>query len=520
MPVLNRFNLVDEPWIPVVGRGLVGLATVFSDHSLSALGGNPVQKIALTKLLLAIAQSAYTPTDDEDWKNLGASGMAKKSLEYLTAKKDLFWLYGENPFLQMPEIAELIDTRKKEELKNAKTAGKVKKAEERATPKFMGSAESPDLPSENNTVLTQNQGRIVLTDAERAVFLVTLMNFALGGKRVEKDIPPLTTGYVGKGNSAKSGPSLGNHCGYLHSFLTGAKILDTLWINLLTHEQINEYRLWSYKCGDAPWEKMPMGEDGQIAVSLKNSYMGCLVGLCRFVLLNDNGIYYVEGIQYPSHKAGWREPTMAISEANKLLWVNPAKRPWRELTALLSFMENQSIGGFDCQQIRWTLERAKLLDKFSVWSGGLRVSGTAGDQSVKKDDDFVESEIQLDSSAFGKIWFSIFKQEMDELEGIAQELKRSVYKANKRDIKESKEKDKRSDSISKETETLFWQLCERRFQDLVDACNDGSGEEVKKLRRVFAGFVDKAYNTYCPKDTARQVDSWAANRPNLSKYLY
>src|SRR3989338_955459 len=107
MTSTNRFNLVDEPWIPVAGRGLVSLATVFSDHSLSALGGNPVQKIVLTKLLLAIAQSAYTPTDDDDWKRVGASGMAKKTLAYLTEKKELFWLYGERPFLQMPEIKDI-----------------------------------------------------------------------------------------------------------------------------------------------------------------------------------------------------------------------------------------------------------------------------------------------------------------------------------------------------------------------------------------------------------------------------
>ena len=66
---------------------------------------------------------------------------------------------------------------------------------------------------------------------------------------------------------------------------------------------------------------------------------------------------------------------------------------------------------------------------------------------------------------------------------------------------------------------LFWQLCERKFQELVNACEDSSGEEVKNIRRVFAGFVNKAYNTYCPKDTARQLDAWAANRPNLAKYL-
>ena len=83
----NKFNLVDEPWIPVAGKGLVSLAGIFSDSSLSALGGNPIQKIALTKLLLAIAQAAYTPKDDEDVKNLGASGMAKKGVRLLDGEK-------------------------------------------------------------------------------------------------------------------------------------------------------------------------------------------------------------------------------------------------------------------------------------------------------------------------------------------------------------------------------------------------------------------------------------------------
>ena len=67
---------------------------------------------------------------------------------------------------------------------------------------------------------------------------------------------------------------------------------------------------------------------------------------------------------------------------------------------------------------------------------------------------------------------------------------------------------------------LFWQFCELKFQELLNACDDTSGDDMKKLRVVFAGFANKAYNTYCPKDTARQLDAWAANRPNLVKYLF
>ena len=135
----NRFNLVDEPWIPVAGRGLVSLATIFSDHSLSALGGNPVQKIALTKLLLAIAQSAYTPMDDDDWKTLGASGMARKALEYLTQKRPV-WLYGKG------RSCRCLRSRK---LKNRVLGSQVY------------------IATGNTTVLTQGQVEASLTDAER-----------------------------------------------------------------------------------------------------------------------------------------------------------------------------------------------------------------------------------------------------------------------------------------------------------------------------------------------------------------
>jgi len=92
----NRFNLVEEPWIPVVSRGLVSLADIFSDTVLPELGGNPVQKISVLKLLLAITQTAWTPRDEQEWLDVGTDGMAQRSLEYLKSKKDLFWLYGDN----------------------------------------------------------------------------------------------------------------------------------------------------------------------------------------------------------------------------------------------------------------------------------------------------------------------------------------------------------------------------------------------------------------------------------------
>ena len=100
----NRFNLVDEPWIPVTDHSRVSLRQIFSNPYYRSLGGTPVQKIALLKLLLAIGQAAITPRDKTEWEELGVQGLVKRCLQYLDKWYDRFYLYGERPFLQMPAV--------------------------------------------------------------------------------------------------------------------------------------------------------------------------------------------------------------------------------------------------------------------------------------------------------------------------------------------------------------------------------------------------------------------------------
>ena len=88
----------------------------------------------------------------------------------------------------MPAIKELIQKRMAAELQGAKKGAKTQEAIERALPSTIGSGFIPDLPSENNTVLTQANNYSIDSDAEKAVFLVMLMNFALGGKESRKRI--------------------------------------------------------------------------------------------------------------------------------------------------------------------------------------------------------------------------------------------------------------------------------------------------------------------------------------------
>lgn len=486
----RHFNLIDEPWIPVADKGRVSLRQVFTEPGLRALGGNPVEKIALLKLLLAIAQAAATPDDEDAWRAMGADGLASKCIAYLEQWHDRFDLYGERPFLQMPAIAAA----------KVKSYGTV----------LLG------IATGNTTRLTDSQAERVLDDADKAVLLVCQMSFALGGKQVDNSVV-LSNGYVGKTKSGKPGPAVA-HMGLLHTFLQGESVWKSLWLNLFVRDQIERSQRFPEGVGTAPWEQMPAGEDDAIARELKQSLLGRLVPLCRFCLLAEDGLHYSEGINHPGYKDGVCDPTAAVNWSGKepkALWVNPEKRPWRELTALLGFLAQQRSAGFECMQLAAGVGRAcENVEAFGVWSGGLQVTNDMGEQQAKQGNDFVESLIILHSAELGDLWFVQLQTEMAALDELAKGLYGRVLGYFKAQLVDGAD-------LAAQATHLFWQLCEREFQTLLDHCEQGEANAKARaqLRRRFASYAQQAYDRYCPKDTARQLDAWARCRPNHGKYL-
>ncbi|MFW8564985.1 type I-E CRISPR-associated protein Cse1/CasA [Orrella sp. 11846] len=492
----NRFNLIDEPWIPVADYGLVSLRDLFSTPEYESLGGNPIQKVAVFKLLLAIAQAACTPADEKEWRDLGAQGMAQKCLAYLDQWHDAFFLYGEKPFLQMPAIAGA-----------------------RILP---FGAFLPEVSTGNTTVLTQSQAETDLSDADKALIILQQMGFALSGKKTDNSVV-LTADYAGKRNekgkpsTGKPGPSVG-HMGLLHSFIMGKRIIDSIWLNLLSVPLLNAVGIFVAGVGVAPWEKMPSGEACPLAVELKKSYMGRLIPICRFCLLSDDGMHYSEGIAHAGYREGVQDLSVAIDNTGKepkAQWADPSKRPWRELTSLLSFIDQSGSNGFQSWQIRFGLERARDTQlAFCVWSGGLRVSSNAGEQYVSGTDDVVESQIWLESEALGQSWFEQLKNEMDALDSLAKSLYGRVLGYFKEMTVDGK-------NIAAQSTNLFWQLCERDIQKLISNCDltETSRLVRQSLRQKFAAYQHQSFDYFCPNETARQIDAWAKNRPNHYKYI-
>lgn len=486
----NRFNIVDEPWIPIAGKGLVSLSEVFADDSVEALGGNPVQKIALLKLLLAIAQAAATPHDDEEWSLMGPQGMGRACVDYLHTWRHAFWLYGEQPFLQISA---------------------VKKAEKKPFGALV-----PHIATGNTTVLLDLQKERALTDAEKALLIVTLSGFGLGGKKTDNKVV-LSPGYRektkenGKAATGKPGANLG-FLGYLHHFFTSNSLRQTVWLNLLSQKALESLPVYSEGMGVPPWETMPQGENCAVAQVLKASYMGRLVPLSKFFLLAEDGVHYTDGILHPTHKEGGLDPSIAIDATGKdtkALWVNPEKQPWRNVTALLGFLADKQ--GMACVQVQMGTNRMEKSGCSSccLWAGGLKVSSNAGEQYVSGSDDYVESAVVLHAADIGHPWFMRLEQEMLGLEY----LSKAVYASTMGYFKSFKVND---DSFSKQASNIFWQLSEKHFQALLDACGQTTQQA---MRPVFARFAEQAYNTVCPKDTALQLEYWAENTPKLAKYL-
>lgn len=491
----NSYNLIDEEWIPIANRGKVSLRTIFSQADLPNLGGNPVEKISLLKLLLSIAQASYTPKDDADWERLDADGMSKACLEYLEKWHDAFYLYGEKPFLQMPAV-------------------------EKASTVPFGAA-MPDIATGNTSVLTEISVEKELDNSQKALLLLTLMSFALGGKKTDNTCI-LTRSYTGKSNekgkasTSPSGSSLA-YMGLLHNFYMGKNIQETLYFNLLTQEDILEEKVFASDLGKAPWEEMPEGEDCPRAKDLKNSLQGRLIALCRFCLLTESAMHYTEGLKHLDYKAGMIDPSGAgnlFEKTPKVLWVNPDKRPWRSLTSLLSFL-SESKKTMDCLQLRLTLPRIKQkAEHIAIWSGGLSVSSNAGEQYVAGNNDYLESSIFIPIEFMDEESYLLFSSEMLELENISKILYSSVskfYKELNLDKNQTKE-------IANKACLIFWDLAEKKADLMFDACEKKIS--LLPIRKEFVSCANKAFQSICQVETARQLEAFVVSEPNFSKYLH
>jgi len=223
------YNLIDEPWIPVVWQGSqseeeVSLQTFFRELPRIAglVGETPIVTGALYRFLLAVIHSALRgPRSMDDWLRLWEGReMAEAVLPYLEKYRDRFDLFHpEHPFLQGEPDLTLV--------KPVSTIDLVPHLAYGAT-LFDHSLKADDF---------------ALTPAEAARWLVAFQHFALGGV-----VPGKATA---KTVSAADAP-----CARAILFIVeGDSLFETLMLNLIRYPD-GELLGFPIEEGDKPfWER-------------------------------------------------------------------------------------------------------------------------------------------------------------------------------------------------------------------------------------------------------------------------
>ena len=486
----GRFNLVDEKWITVAGRaGGMSLLDVFKEKEPCMITGNAIQKSALIRFLVAVAQASVRIRDDEEWKALGGDGVSERCISYLEEHHDDFFLYGDKPFLQFTKLADTPEAKRNRLIQ----------------------AEISDLPADNASRVFDSQMGRDLDDAEKALFIIMLQNHALAGKHVTKPdvLAPFTPGYALKKQSAKAGPSIGNGKGRLFTFFLGSSIRETVWLNLLTDEDITGLAMNFRLDVRPPWEEMPGGEDDERARELKSSVYAWLCAMSRFVLLEGDSFCYEEGLQYvSSEKDRYREPFITTTGDGRDVGADVERKPWRDFPAMFQMSDPRS----GCPLIRMCMNRTKDpssgVGVFAIWCGGLQVHANSGGQAVGPGDDFVESEVWIAPQFLGDAAYDRLAAAIMEVEKISKGVSNAVGRywkglnSSPKDVKVHVQM----------AQKAFWQKVDSFGDRLVQLAMEGDEPETRKLmsRAWAAGYA--AYDGACPHEGDGKLMNWMKER--------
>lgn len=487
----SSFNLVDEKWIPVAAsQERISLREVFSNSSVQKLSGNPVDKIVVFRFLLSIVQASNDLPDLDAWLDLTTETMAANALAYLDKWHDRFDLFGEKPFLQFPQL------------------------DGKGAVSSLGSLQV-EISTGNKVVLTDWNLQHDLDLPQLAVLLLRSACYACGGKKYDNTV--LLSPSHTKKRAGKNGTLLG-FAGYLHSYLFADTLLDSLRFNLLTDDDIKEINVFPMGKGIPFWENMPKGEIDSRAESYKKSYLGQLFPIDKFLLLHGNQIVMTDGIVYPGHKEGLVDPAVRIVK-DKAVWANTDKHPWRELPALLAFLEADAGSVlspfFLCSGLTKIREAAGK--EVTVWVGGLSVSSNAGEQYVSGKDGYVESEFSFSSEYMQGKNYLRFKNYMQDLDEESKNLYTSVQGYFKRMNIDPDPAGKFAGAAT----TRFWDEMSGHAQDAIDFTFSGASDEqynadLAERKKMWHRLVLDLYSAACPRDTPRQLEAWVECSPRFT----
>jgi len=479
-------NLTGDPWVPVVfisgESGLVSLADAFrrGDEVLD-LVATPPQRIALTRLLVCIAQAALDgPTDEWDWRSC-RDRIAPAALAYLHRWSGSFGLFGPDAFLQVPNL----------ETTNNAALDKL----------------DLGLAAGNNAVLfdhgATDEGRLHPA-AWSALMVLTYQCFSPGG----------TIGVSQWAGSSTSRTSEHAPClegSMIHTIIRGPSLATTIHLNLLTRELVE--RSAQGRWGRPVWETMPHAPDEASVDSLSKSYLGRLVPVPRAIKLQSEAskATLANGLSYP--KLPHREPAGTVvrrgaDERLAYLAVDLAKHPWRDLGSILASSPSADEGG------PWVLRHLVPGDgEVDLWTGGLAAH-------KGKLLDAAEWSFHLPLALVGEIVLEKYHRGVEladaasrrllaAIAGYSEDLALSEFTRNDRQSRMRRQR-----IVAKAT-ALYWRALDGRYGSLVETATDPTADLGGTWYRLVREAMETAYQRSCPHSSPRQIRAFAKGKQRL-----
>jgi len=484
-------NLVSDEWIPVVmpdGKpATVSLAELYGKaEQIRDLACSPPQRIALMRLLICIVQAALDgPENDEAWWDC-RDRIAPSSLAYLGRWRHAFNLRGEQPFLQIPDLR--VDSGKHKPLDLLDCR----------------------LSSGNNPTLFDHDaaesGR-ALTEGEQALNLITFLNFSAGGK-------------VGQANWAGTKYShstfMAPCADYVHTFVRGQNLLETLHFNLLTKngEIAGVTNLPNGKWGRPVWECFPRGVSDKAAFeNAAETYLGRLAPLSRFVILK--GETLTQCIVGPTHKSyridhlpAFREPSatvVQVKEQDRYLKIASSKHAWRQLGSLLSLKQTTcgTTGALSLANVVYYYEDLPETE-IDVWVGGIQ-TGAGGGKII----DMLEWCFSVPISQFGETRLHKYVTGV-ELADTGEKLLGGAVKRYSAEMHVDPKQVPYGNAKQR-----YWSDLDGRCAVLIRAANDPHAFLHDTWYPVVRKAMNEAYAAQCPHQTPRQIEAFAKGQQAL-----
>lgn len=482
-------NLIGDAWIPVVFQNgqtrSVGLKNLYEQaEAIRDLALAPPHRIAVMRFLICITQAALDgPADKDEW--LECKGrIIPESLAYLEKHRGKFDLFGEQPFLQIRDLAI-----EKEEDKPA-----LDKLDFR-------------LSSGNNKTWRDQEA---ISEGRKhpaawcVLQLLTFLNFS-------------TQGRVGQANwkSIKfSQQTFAAPCvKVIHIFPRKQNFLETLQINLLTKTQVSQMPNSSWGC--PVWDSFPENpKDKSLIENTTKTYLGRLVPLTRLIKLslenNDQDIVQARCIIGPLPKnisfegvPSFREASTIVVERDgkhRLLTLSTDKHIWRDLGAVLALKKaDQDDGSFVLHNIP-NLDA----DKIDIWVGGL----LPGQADI---DDAIEWNLSIPTFLFQDTQITRYKNSVGLAEENAKKLASAVYEyLNELKAYTGRDQTSVRRKIANKATMIYWQELDQRYGLLLE-----DRPVDKDWRRIIRDALSNAYEQSCVHETPRQIQAFVAGQKRL-----